>query len=71
VDESAHQSARDKTEQPENDQCNGDEIQHTDSLASGFLNVVASGFNIAPCSADGVAAGGKKCQRDSTKKKWK
>jgi hypothetical protein len=40
------------------------------SSASGSLNIVSGGFDIAPCAADRVATGGEKCQCGSGEEKW-
>jgi hypothetical protein len=61
MDESSHRSTRDEPEEPENNQDDSDEIKHRNSSACGFLNIVASGFDIASSSTDGVAASSKKC----------
>ena len=62
MDESTDAVTCHQTQQPENNQDDGNGIQHIRGLVRSFLNVIARLLNIATCTADGIAAGSEKSQ---------
>jgi hypothetical protein len=70
MNEATHGRARDEPENPQDDQNDGDELEHgSGSSASGFLNAVTGLFNVPTGTADGFAAGGKKRQSGGSDEK--
>jgi hypothetical protein len=70
MNEATHGGARDEPQNPQDDQNDGDELEHdSGSSASGFLNIVSGLFNVPTGTADGIAAGGKKRQSGGSDEK--
>jgi hypothetical protein len=70
VNESTHGGTGHETQYPQDDENDGDELEHTNSSAGCFLDIVAGLLHVTSRTTNGVATGGEKCNGCGGNKEW-